>query len=1264
MKKSLGILLLAVCLLAGMIGMNAASGEVLTLGITFQGVYETEDGTETATRLSGSFRVFQDGVEAGVIAANGETITLTDAERIRIEPVIETMPLGWDLSSATVTIPQDVGGMYAVTVVVHPAKKQEEAAGTPVPEEIPEVSPEAELTAETPAAENPTDAGEPDEEVTEEPAPATPSPAETAGVPRETPTLSLTAVPTLAPTHEPVPAELIAGEHNGSISVLVFNDKNTNGEQGAYEEGLAGIPVYLLSGEGEDTVAAGQTNGEGEIVFQHLPGGDYRVRAFLPESWGFTQPGKEAGRIWSCIPLTVDGQGTSEVIQLPEGGFAERGVAAARMIHVAGFCWLETEADGIRKAGEQMLPGVRITLEGQKNGLFYETFSDDEGNWYVDRVRPGFYTITAWAPDGMMFTRYSRTGGDNRSIFTTEGVVRASRTLDTNDKVSRDDQNIGFMWASGITGRCFLDLNYNGLYDEGEPPLAGVKITAIKQLKDEEIAVAWSGADGLYTLPGLRGNTYKVRAVLPEDGADFTRVISDPEGNHFQARVGRRENFWNDFVLEDAQNRTVNVGAIYPASLSGTAYLDDDFSASISGNEKTVSGLLVTLLDEQGAATATDRTDAKGRYHFEGLTPGNYSLHVTALEGYAFTRNGEGNVILNRSAGEGYSDLFWVNLGENRTGMDMGMIHPGTVEGMVFADLNDNGMKDTGEQGLPGVTVCLMSEEGEAFRAEIGTSGRFVFDAVMPGRYWVRYELPEDAIFAQTAEGGNQLWADGSVTESEWFDFPVGGYREAPLCGALTLGRLTGLVFSDPNGNGLREEGEPSLDAVTLTLMPTRADLETLEVTSGSDGTFEISDIHPDTYTLTLSIPAPHVLSRTDALSLPLRAGYQEQSVTLEAPMGASWTEQELGIVLPVSLSGCVWLDENNDGRMDEEEQRLEDARITVTDEGSGMTVDTLATDAYGFFALDHLIPGFYALSYQLPPNTLGATDGDSVFHQEGGQMLLTGIELREKETADNLLLGLVKYTTVSGTVWIDRGNGAEPLPGAVVALKDRNGGLLQSMSTGETGGYRFDGLMPDQYRVSVDLPAGCVVVEPGDTRLVGGVHSAAALTDGRHGETEEMTLRMGEDQTALDFGGVLPGRLGDFCWVDLNGDGLQDYSEPGLPGVSIQLIRDGVPVAETVSDQYGFYRFEEIYPAVYTLLVTPPSEVKATVLREDLRLIASVLLEGGEATFLSANLPVESDRANYNADLGFVPRNPDVLPPGLWQGATQDWTTFADSEN
>jgi hypothetical protein len=35
----------------------------------------------------------------------------------------------------------------------------------------------------------------------------------------------------------------------------------------------------------------------------------------------------------------------------------------------------------------------------------------------------------------------------------------------------------------------------------------------------------------------------------------------------------------------------------------------------------------------------------------------------------------------------------------------------------------------------------------------------------------------------------------------------------------------------------------------------------------------------------------------------------------------------------------------------------------------------------------------------------------------------------------------------------------------------------------------------------------------------------------------------------------------------------------------------------------------------------------------------------------------VESDKANYNADLGFVCRKPDVLPDGIGEGKTQDWT-------
>ena len=43
----------------------------------------------------------------------------------------------------------------------------------------------------------------------------------------------------------------------------------------------------------------------------------------------------------------------------------------------------------------------------------------------------------------------------------------------------------------------------------------------------------------------------------------------------------------------------MNVGAIYPASVVGYVYLDNDFSGTRDKKEKTVSGYLVKLLDRE-----------------------------------------------------------------------------------------------------------------------------------------------------------------------------------------------------------------------------------------------------------------------------------------------------------------------------------------------------------------------------------------------------------------------------------------------------------------------------------------------------------------------------------------------------------------------------------------------------------------------------------------------------------------------------------------
>jgi len=1310
MNKRLLSLFLCLMLLCGL--WPAARAGVVTVGVSFSGVRE-ENGQTVSTKLEGSFRVWQNGEDKGWIRAGRETLELDSLERITLEPLPETIALGWDLSGATVQVQPEESGTLIVPIVV-PALSGESGNAEPEengePEESseaeeagnPEENAEPEETREPEESAEPEETGEPEERTEQKPAsgddtaePETIPVPDAAGTgdaadgnlidepdgPEEpdttqegteeeapipagaqaTPVLNLTAAPVVAATPEPQIPVAGSAAGSGSLRVNVFNDANFNGEQGPYESKVEGVTVYLLSEPAGEAAAVGTSDAEGQILLTGLQPGQYRMRVYLPEDWGFSKPGKDIGTASSnCMDQSAEGVADSDVLEIAADATTTRGIGIGPTIHVSGFCWLEETGDGIRREDERMLPGVRITLEGQKNGLFFETTTDAEGNWYIGRVRPGFYTLTAYAPEGMMFTRYSKNGGKNRSIFTNEGVSKASKTLDMNDKTSRDDQNIGFVWSSLISGRCFLDANYNGLYDEGEKPMPGVKVTAIKQLQDEEIAVTYSGEDGTFTLSGLRGNTYRVRAVLPEDGADFSLTVSDPLGNHFKARPGRRENYWDDFALADAEQKTVNIGVIYPGAVTGTVYMDDDFSAGQNGKEKTVSGFAVTVLDSQGNPVATDKTSVKGLYEITGLVPGEYTLKVTANEGYAFTRLGDGNVIRNRTGGEGVSDPFRVELGETRTGMDIGMILPGTVEGDVFADLNDNGLRDAGEEGMTGVTVRLINEEDgeEAFRAEIAADGHFLFDAVMPGQYHLTYELPEGAIFAQVVSGGNAIDAGG---RGESFPFATGGYVSAPLCGALTLGRLSGSAFADHDGDGLLSAGEELLSGAKLVLSPSRSDLEELAVTVGEDGAYAFEDLHPDTYSLRVTSPAGTVLSRTNHLVLGLNPGKADQTVSMPESMGAVREGQALGFVAPASVEGRIWLDENNNGVFDEGEPTPSGERLVLTDEETGSTFDTLISDEEGRFGTAGMLPGRFTLSYDLSEDLLGAPAGDSTFAEENGR-LLQRLTLEEGETAEGLLLGIVRYTSLSGSVWIDRGGFSEALSGAQVTLKSETGETLQQVTTSADGGYRFGRLMPGTYVMEADLPEGCVVVEPNDARLAAGLVSVAAQTEGRHGVSAPIVLAMGQDQAGLDFGGVLPGRLGDLCWLDLDGNGIQDYTEAGIPGVRIELVRNGVTVSETVSDQYGFYRFEEIYPATYTLRVTPPAEVKPTVRRTQPKLLVSVLEDGEGTSFVSAEIPVESDKANYNADLGFVLRQEGVMPEGVGEGARQNWTKVSSN--
>ena len=780
-----------------------------------------------------------------------------------------------------------------------------------------------------------------------------------------------------------------------------------------------------------------------------------------------------------------------------------------------------------------------------------------------------------------------------------------------------------------------------------------MQVELFRQSNNKRLRTATSDENGYYRFYGVRSDVFKIKALLPKDYTFSMNVPGNAQANQFAPRDGRREQVVMNVTGENGERTSVLLGAISYGSISGVVYYDDNFSGDWETGEKIAQGITVTLLDSEGKAIKSARTNMSGSYTFDDLAPGEYVLSMTASRGYAFTLSGEGSVVKNDGVGLGVSDAISVALGEKVGGMDAGMILPGRVTGKVFADANDNGLCDGGEKGLAGSRVTLLNEAGEVASAAIGKDGAFAFEPLMPGRYSLQYELPEGAVFSSCVTGGNRIAGENGVGEGEWFELKVGKEYAAPLCGGLYLGSISGTTFGDSDGSGTQDADEMRLAGVEITLTPSRSELSEMTLTTGDDGVFAFEGLHPDVYQLTVRCPEGYVLSLLPDVTLPLQHGLSEQTVQVQIGMGDVWADQPLGSVKPAAYSGKVWLDENMDGLHGADELNAAGEKIVLIEQRSDSVVAEMTTDADGSFRAEGLAPGLYTLCFALADDVSGTKAGDSTFTEKNGQLIMTDIAIAEGTEASGALLGLVRETTLAGRVWMDDDGRDAVVSGAKLTLMCNGETIAETMS-GKEGEYAFDGLMPGDYVIHVELPQGILALEAGDRRTADGQKiSILAVNDGNVGQSGVIRIRMAQHQLQLDVGSVKPGRLGDLCWLDLNGNGLQDEGEGGIPGVRIELIRNGAVVSETVSDQYGYYVFENLYPGEYTLRVTAPEEVRPTTLRTDMPLIVSVLQENGESVLV----PVKSDGVNYAADLGFVLVNEKKYPAGYGEGATQDWT-------
>jgi len=179
----------------------------------------------------------------------------------------------------------------------------------------------------------------------------------------------------------------------------------------------------------------------------------------------------------------------------------------------------------------------------------------------------------------------------------------------------------------------------------------------------------------------------------------------------------------------------------------------------------------------------------------------------------------------------------------------------------------------------------------------------------------------------------------------------------------------------------------------------------------------------------------------------------------------------------------------------------------------------------------------------------------------------------------------------IGNLVWLDnngdgiQGAGEGTIAGVTVSLFDSGDNALGSGLSGADGSYSFEGLASGNYYLTFTNPPTGYVLSPLNQGGDDTVDSDADPANSH--KTATFLLGISETNNSWDAGFKTTG-VGDFVWLDVDEDGVQDVGETGVPGIDVEIkIDGGASVATTTTDANGNYSFTNISPNTYRLVFT-----------------------------------------------------------------------------
>ncbi|MDQ7116694.1 SdrD B-like domain-containing protein, partial [Staphylococcus simulans] len=514
------------------------------------------------------------------------------------------------------------------------------------------------------------------------------------------------------------------------------------------------------------------------------------------------------------------------------------------------YVWEDTNQNGIQDSGETPISNVLVTLKDANGNIINTAVTDRYGNYLFSDLNNGDYTVEFSTPEGYVPT--TQNAGTDSTVDSNGLVVPV--TINGADNLTIDS---GFYKPVAATYNLgdyvWEDSNKDGIQNSNEVGIEGVTVTLTKPDGTTETTV--TGADGKYEFTGLENGEYTVNFSTPA-GYEATLV------NQGDLTALDSNGTTTTVVINNADDYTIDSGFFKPVvepepvpatyNLGDYVWEDSNKDGIQNSNEVGIEGVTVTLTKPDGS-TVTTVTDANGKYVFTGLENGDYTVDFTAPEGYEATLVNEGDDALDS---DGASTTVTINNADNYT-IDSGFYKPVVAPepvpatynlgDYVWEDSNKDGIQNSNEVGIEGVTVTLTKPDGSTVTTVTDANGKYVFTGLENGDYTVDFTAPEGYEATLVNVGDDALDSDGASTtvtinNADNYTIDSGFYKPVvapePVPATYNLGDY---VWEDSNKDGIQNSNEVGIEGVTVTL--TKPDGSTVTTVTDANGKYEFTGL-------------------------------------------------------------------------------------------------------------------------------------------------------------------------------------------------------------------------------------------------------------------------------------------------------------------------------------------------------------------------------------------------------------------------------------